>query len=202
MTLLLGVVVLLVRYRRFGQAERRQIAWPLYGLALTGCAIVVLGGESATVHGLPGWLQYALYLPVLLLIPAGLIIGVVRYQLLDIQLVVRRSVVYGVLWLLIAAAYAGLAVAFGVAAGRRVPLDLAIVLTIVVTIGGGTAPAAPGAAGRPAGVRPPAVRLRADQPARDQAGVLARTGGRGHHGRGRRPARPGRALGPGQPGPP
>ncbi len=133
-TLLLGVVVLLVRYRRFGPAERRQIAWPLYGLALTGCAIVVLGGESATVHGLPGWLQYALYLPVLLLIPAGLIIGVVRYQLLDIQLVVRRSVVYGVLWLLIAAAYAGLAVAFGVAAGRRVPLDLAIVLTIVVTL--------------------------------------------------------------------
>ena len=47
---------------------------------------------------------------------------------------VRRSVVYGTLWLLIAAAYAGVAAALGVVAGRRVPLDLAIVLTIVITM--------------------------------------------------------------------
>ena len=132
--LLLGVAVLIARYRRFGPAERRQIAWPLYGLALTGCAIVVLGAAHAAVNGFPGWLQYALYLPVLLLIPAGLVIGILRYRLLDIDLVVRRSVVYGVLWLLIAAAYAGVAAALGVVAGRRVPLDLAIVLTIVATM--------------------------------------------------------------------
>jgi signal transduction histidine kinase len=132
--LLLGVVVLIARYRRFGPAERRQIAWPLYGLALTGCAIVVLGAASSGVNALPGWLRYLLYLPVVLFIPAGLVIGIVRYQLLDIQLVVRRSVVYGALWLLIAAAYAGVAAALGVVAGRRVPLDLAIVLTIVATM--------------------------------------------------------------------
>jgi signal transduction histidine kinase len=132
--LLAGVAVLIARYRRFGPAERRQIAWPLYGLALTGCAIAVLGAAHTAVNGLPGWLQYALYLPVLLLIPAGLVIGIVRYRLLDIDLVVRRSVVYGALWLLIAVAYAGVAAAFGVIAGRRVPLDLAIVLTIVATM--------------------------------------------------------------------
>ena len=132
--LLTGVVVLIARYRRFGSAERRQIAWPLYGLALTGCAILVLGAAHSAVNGLPGWLRYALYLPVLLLIPAGLVIGILRYRLLDIDLVVRRSVVYGALWLLIAVAYAGVAAALGVAAGRRVPLDLAIVLTIVVTM--------------------------------------------------------------------
>jgi signal transduction histidine kinase len=132
--LLTGVVVLIARYRRFGPAERRQIAWPLYGLALTGCAILVLGAAHSAVNGLPGWLRYALYLPVLLLIPAGLVIGIVRYRLLDIDLVVRRSVVYGALWLLIAVAYAAVAGALGAAAGRRVPLDLAIVLTIVVTM--------------------------------------------------------------------
>ena len=132
--LLAGVVVLIARYRRFGPAERRQIAWPLYGLALTGCAIVVLGAAHSAVSALPGWLQYALYLPVLLLIPAGLLIGILRYRLLDIDLVVRRSVVYGALWLLIAVAYAGVAAALGVVAGRRVPLDLAIVLTIAATM--------------------------------------------------------------------
>lgn len=132
--LLTGVVVLIARYRRFGSAERRQIAWPLYGLVLTGCAILVLGAAHSAVNGLPGWLRYALYLPVLLLIPAGLVIGILRYRLLDIDLVVRRSVVYGALWLLIAVAYAAVAGALGAAAGRRVPLDLAIVLTIVVTM--------------------------------------------------------------------
>ena len=132
--LLTGVVVLIARYRRFGPAERRQIAWPLYGVALTGCAILVLGAAHSAVNGLPGWLRYALYLPVLLLIPAGLVIGILRYRLLDIDLVVRRSVVYGALWLLIAVAYAAVAGALGAAAGRRVPLDLAIVLTIVVTM--------------------------------------------------------------------
>jgi signal transduction histidine kinase len=132
--LLLGVAVLIGRYRRFGPAERRQIAWPLYGLALTGCALAILGPASSSVDTLPGWLRYVLYLPVVLFIPAGLIIGIVRHQLLDIRLVIRRSVVYGVLWLLIAAAYAGLAAAFGVTVGRRVPLDLAIVLTIVATM--------------------------------------------------------------------
>lgn len=132
--LLLGVAVLIARYRRFGPTERRQIAWPLYALALTGCALVVLAAASSTDRGLPNWLLYIFYLPVLLLIPAGLVIGIVRYRLLDINLVVRRSVVYGALWLLIAAAYAGVAAALGVVAGRRVPLDLAIVLTIVTTM--------------------------------------------------------------------
>lgn len=132
--LLAGVVVLIARYRRFGPAERRQVAWPLYGLALTGCAIAVLATAQSAVSGLPGWLRYTLYLPVLLLVPAGLIIGIIRYQLLDIHLVIRRSVVYGALWLLIAAAYAGVAAALGVAAGRRVPLDLAVVPTIAVTM--------------------------------------------------------------------
>lgn len=42
--------------------------------------------------------------------------------------------VYAALWLLIAAAYAGLAAALGMAAGRRVPLDVAIVLTIAATM--------------------------------------------------------------------
>src|SRR5690242_6904976 len=132
--LLLGVAVLIARYRRFGPTEWRQTAWPVYGLALTGCAIVVLGAAHSAVNTLPGWLRYALYLPVVLFIPAGLVIGIVRYQLLDIQLVVRRSMVYGALWLLITVAYTGVAGALGVVAGRRVPLDLAIVLTIVATM--------------------------------------------------------------------
>jgi signal transduction histidine kinase len=48
--------------------------------------------------------------------------------------VIRRSLIYGVLWLLIAAAYVGIGTTVGIALGQRVPLQLAILLTIAATL--------------------------------------------------------------------
>jgi signal transduction histidine kinase len=129
-----GLVILVLRYRRFGPSQRQQIAWPLYALALTVCFIALLGAFSSAVTTLPGWLRYVLFFPAVLPIPVSLVIGMLRYRLLDLDVVVRRSIVYGTLWLLIALGYIGLAAAFGVALGQRVPLDLAIVLTILATM--------------------------------------------------------------------
>ena len=132
--LLIAVVLLVLRYRRAELQERRQIAWPLYALVLTACSIILLGFSNAAVNALPVWLRYLLYLPVVLLFPVSLVIGMVRYRLLDIDLVIRRSAVYGALWLLITLAYIAVATAFGVALGQRIPLQLAIVLTIASTL--------------------------------------------------------------------
>jgi signal transduction histidine kinase len=134
LALVAGVVVLVLRYRRFGPLQRQQIAWPLYALALTGCFIAVLGALSSAMTTVPDWVRYVVFLPVVLPIPVSLVIGMLRHRLLDIDVVVHGSVVYGALWLLIASAYIGLAALFGVALGQRVPLDLAIVLTIVATV--------------------------------------------------------------------
>jgi signal transduction histidine kinase len=134
LTLLLGVVLLIRHYRSADPQQRRQIAWPLYTLALTACFIVAIGALSSSLNGMPDWLKYLLFLPAASLLPVGLGVGIVRHRLLDINLVVRRSAVYGVLWTLIAVGYVGLAAAFGVAIGQRVPLDLAIVLTILATL--------------------------------------------------------------------
>jgi signal transduction histidine kinase len=132
--LLVGLVLLVLRYRRAGLEQRHQIAWPLYALALTACSFIALGVLSPAVGELPVWLRYLIYLAVGLLIPISLVVGMLRYRLLDINLVVRRSAVYGALWLLIALAYLGVATAFGVAIGQRIPLQLAIVLTIAATL--------------------------------------------------------------------
>jgi signal transduction histidine kinase len=134
LTLLLGVVLLVRHYRGADPHQRRQIAWPLYALALTVCCIVVLGASSSSMDGWPDWLRYLMFLPVASLLPVGLGVGIVRHRLLDINVVVRRSVVYGVLWALITAGYVALATGFGVAIGQRVPFDLAIVLTILATL--------------------------------------------------------------------
>jgi signal transduction histidine kinase len=134
LTLLLGVVLLIRRYRSAEPQTRRQIAWPLYALALTACSIVILGASSPALNDLPDWLRYLVFLPVVAFLPVGLGIGIVRHRLLDINLVIRRSVVYAVLWTLITVGYIGLAAVFGFAVGATVPLDLAIVLTIVATL--------------------------------------------------------------------
>jgi signal transduction histidine kinase len=60
--------------------------------------------------------------------------GIVMHRGLDIEDVIRRSVVYGALWALIVAAYVVLAATFGIAVGQRVPLTLAVLLTIVATM--------------------------------------------------------------------
>jgi signal transduction histidine kinase len=67
-------------------------------------------------------------------LPAGLALGIVTYRGLDIEDVIRRSVVYGALWMVIAAIYVVVAAAFGIALGQRVPLVLALLLTIVATL--------------------------------------------------------------------
>jgi signal transduction histidine kinase len=130
----LTLAILIARYRRFGAEQRRQIAWPLYALALTGGCLVVMGALSGEVTRLPYWAVFALYDLIGQLLPLGLVIGMLRYRLLDIDLVVRRSLVYAVLWLLISAGYIGVAAVFGVLVSRRVPLELAIVLTILATV--------------------------------------------------------------------
>ena len=69
-----------------------------------------------------------------LLIPTGIVIGIVRHRLLDVDVVIRRSLVYGLLWAVIALAYVGIAAALGVALGRQVPLALAIGITVLATL--------------------------------------------------------------------
>jgi len=132
--MLAAVVVLVLRYRRFTGTLRRQTAWPLAALLLSLAGLAALGALSPLVNRGPMWVGYLAFYPVLLLLPAGLLVGILRHRLLDIDLVVRRSVVYGVLWGLIAAAYVAAAAVLGVLAGRRLPLEAAIVLTILVTL--------------------------------------------------------------------
>jgi signal transduction histidine kinase len=127
----LGLLVL--RYRRFGGDQRRQIKWPLYALAVSAVSLVVLTFGPGP-PAVPFWLAAGQYGATEALLPAGLAMGIVMHRGLDIEDVIRRSVVYGALWALIVAAYVVLAATFGIAVGQRVPLTLAVLLTIVATM--------------------------------------------------------------------
>ncbi|GAA5073669.1 signal transduction histidine kinase [Thermocatellispora tengchongensis] len=123
---------LIVRWRRASRAERRQLRWMTAGLLLHVAGfLLVLGIDHRLVA--PG-LSWLALLSVLGAVPAAIGVAVVRYNLLDIRVVVRGSLAYGLLWAAIALLYAGVATALGVVAGERLPVEVAITLTVLVTL--------------------------------------------------------------------
>ena len=69
-----------------------------------------------------------------ILLPGAIIYGILRHRLFDLDLVVRKSVAYGAASLLIAAAYAVIAATPGLMLGNRVPVTLAVVITIAAAL--------------------------------------------------------------------
>ncbi|HEY8855609.1 MAG TPA: histidine kinase, partial [Candidatus Dormibacteraeota bacterium] len=128
-----ALAILLLRYRRFGAEQRRQIKWPLYALSVSAISVVVLALAPGP-PAIPFWIAAVQYVGTMALLPAGLALGIVMHRGLDIDDVIRRSVVYGALWAVIAAAYVVIAAALGIAVGQRVPLALAVLLAIVATL--------------------------------------------------------------------
>ncbi len=69
-----------------------------------------------------------------ILLPAAIIYGILRHRLFELDLVVRKSVAYGAAFLLIAAAYAVIAATPGLMLGNRVPVTLAVIVTIAAAL--------------------------------------------------------------------
>jgi MFS family permease len=105
--LLLGaisVVALVLRFRRAGALQRQQIKWFAYGAALS--IPLSLFPEARP------WGPYLEFLGTVLLL-AGLGIGILRYRLWDIDRLVNRTLVYGLLTAVLGAVYAGLVLVLG-----------------------------------------------------------------------------------------
>ncbi len=130
--LLTGAAFLLVRWFRSGAADRRRIQWPLAAVALAGVLSIGLGALSTFGPELPTWLQVIVFLPVVFLVPAGLLIGMLFYDLLDLGVVIRRSALYVALWLAITAGYLLLAGIAGIVAAQRLPMAMVVATTVVV----------------------------------------------------------------------
>jgi hypothetical protein len=107
-----GSVVL--RFRRAGGVERQQLKWFAAGagqLAVLFALAVGVPGlwnrwVSLTVSDLVFGISFAL-------IPVAIGIAILRYRLYDIDRLIRRTLVYGLLTALLAAVYAGLVLSLG-----------------------------------------------------------------------------------------
>ncbi|WP_375479441.1 histidine kinase [uncultured Jatrophihabitans sp.] len=126
-----GVLLLVLRYRRSAAARRAQLRLPLGAAALAALALVT----SAPVSELLGETAQS-YVFVLLVatLPVALLLGMIRGELFDIDRLVLRSLIYGVLWIVIAAVYASVAALFGLAAGHELALGPAVAIAILTAV--------------------------------------------------------------------
>jgi len=108
--LLLAMASLVIRYRRASGIERQQLKWFGAVIGIAGPALAIALVTSNATSGI--WVDvsnvtWAIGLVGLALLPIAVGIAVLRYRLYDIDLVIRRTLVYGVLAALLAAAYGG-----------------------------------------------------------------------------------------------
>jgi hypothetical protein len=88
-----GIVSTVLRFRRAGSVERRQLTWFMYAAVVNGVILVL-----DTVGLLPINLLFAVVSAAgFLLIPAAVAIAMLRYRLYEIDRIVSRTVTYGLL---------------------------------------------------------------------------------------------------------
>ncbi len=111
---------LIVRYRSGGQDERRQVKWVAFaaaaGLVSLGIAfgsLLVCGCDSSPVANVA---FIGTEIAALLGVPGAIAIAILKYRLYDIDIIINRTVVYGVL----AAAFSGVYVLVVVGIGSLV----------------------------------------------------------------------------------
>jgi signal transduction histidine kinase len=132
-----GAMVLVARFLGGGRELRLRMRPLVY--AIVAAAPLVAAIMVMFLAGVPDdspWLSLVsvLLLPVLCMIPVSIAISVLRHRVFDIDVALRRSAVYGVLVAGIAVAYVALTAAPGLALGNQVPVQLAVVLTVLAAV--------------------------------------------------------------------
>ena len=135
------IVAVFLRLRGADSDTRHQIKWVASAALFLTATILLSNFLPITVFTDPGPVvgpAAALLVSVAVLsVPVAIGVAVLKYRLYDIDLIISRTLVYGVLAASITAVYIGIAVGIGtlVGSGGQPNLWLSIVATIIVAIG-------------------------------------------------------------------
>jgi hypothetical protein len=117
---------LVVRFRRSRGQERQQLKWLTYSAALLGVGLLGIG--LVDILDQLGWIRPEFTRPVWTVLGGVAILGVtglpvtagiaiLKYRLYEIDRIINRTLVYGLLTALLAAVYAGLVLSIGQLSG-------------------------------------------------------------------------------------
>jgi len=99
-----GLGALVVRWRRRDPTERVQLVWVLSAVGLS--ALFTMAVVIALAISYQPWLDRLMIMPWLLLVPLAIAVGVSRFGLYDLDIVLSRSLTYGTLIVVLACLYA------------------------------------------------------------------------------------------------
>jgi len=133
-----GALSLVLRYRAGGGELRRQINWvALVGAAFALVQLVAIAGIAAD-HGKQPPITSAAYTASafigLLGFPAAITIGILKYRLYEIDVIINRAVVYGLVSAGLTAVYAGIVLGIGALAGQQGSPLLTIAAAVAVAL--------------------------------------------------------------------
>jgi hypothetical protein len=117
-TILGSPVSLYFRFRRSRGVERQQLKWVTAAAALFPAIFISPLDEFVSEDT-----SFAILLLALLIVAVAVAIAMLRYRLYDIDLVIRRTLIYGALTAVLGATYLGLVLLAGLAVGES---DVAI----------------------------------------------------------------------------
>lgn len=126
LAVLAGLVSLGVRYRQGDETLRRQLLWPM----LAGLVMLTLTTPWTLVAGTPVYVLFSIPL-----VPIGMAIAILRHGLLDIRLVVSRTVLYVLLTALAVGVYLGLVVVFDRLLRNAGGPGTSALATVVIAVG-------------------------------------------------------------------
>ena len=127
--LVASLAAFVVRYQSSGGDERQQLRW--VGVSL-GLAVPLFVVGALLWGAVPG----AEILPVLafLALPAGIAVAILKYRLYEIDLVVNRALVYGVMTVGVVGSYVAVVALVGATLSPRGDLVASLVVTGVVAV--------------------------------------------------------------------
>lgn len=96
-SLITGTLLLIFKYKKVNDVPgRRKIEWIFWGMAI-GVGPFILFWLIPNIFSLKYLLNEEFILAFLIVVPVTFVIAVVRYQLLDIEILIKRSIIYFVL---------------------------------------------------------------------------------------------------------
>jgi len=125
-----SLAALALRFRGSTGATREQVKWLLYAAGMAAATLSFAGVASGVLNELSFYLAVA----GLLALPVAVAVAILGHDLLDINAVINRTAVYGVLTLGVGAVYVLVAAGFGTVIGERLPVGLSLMATAIVAV--------------------------------------------------------------------
>ena len=129
-----SVIALVLRFRRARGEERQQLRWLAY-VAAAAAAVPLIGLASVLAGVDLGNIVFPVFFLLLLVgVPAACGIAILKYRVLDLDIVIKKTVVFGAVVVLITAVYLAVVVLVGPKVGGEGSGVASLAATIIVVL--------------------------------------------------------------------